>query len=84
LTQSLKTVANLPTHFGDLDVAWEPGPGAATLRLGGHAAPPQGFLLRPPEAPGAAVSLDAKMIENTRCGLVLPAGTQQARVQLSP
>jgi hypothetical protein len=30
------------------------------------------------------VSLDAKMIENTGCGFVLPAGTEQARVQLSP
>lgn len=39
---------HLPTHFGTLDVEWQPGEGKATLTIGGNASPPGGIVLRTP------------------------------------
>ena len=58
-------IENLPTHFGNLSAAWEPGPaGGGRLSLSGAAAPTAGVVLRLPEG-----------------DVVTPAGQKSLRVK---
>ena len=79
--QAGMTIANLPTHFGRLDVSWQVAAHGATLRLDGDAAPPEGFVLPLPDALKPQVSVDGQAIKRTGRGFVLPAGTKQAEIQ---
>jgi hypothetical protein len=72
------TIRNLPTHFGKLNVLWNPAAGGATLRLDGDATPPGGFLLPLAEALKPQVLVGGQPVKMTRRGFVLPAGTKQA------
>ncbi len=78
------SIRNLPTHFGNLEVSWQRTADGAILRLDGDAAPPEGFVLSVPESLKPSVSVAGKTIESTRRGLVLPADTKQAHIQLTP
>ena len=77
------TIRNLPTHFGMLDAAWKVAHGGATLRLGGDADPPDGFVLSLPESLKSSVSAGV-MIERTKRGYLLPAETKQVSIQFGP
>jgi hypothetical protein len=76
-------IKNLPTHFGNLDVSWEVTDSGAILRLGGNAAPPEGFVLSLPDSLKPRVSAGGKTIESAKRGFVLPADAKQAHVQLA-
>jgi hypothetical protein len=78
------SLQNLPTHFGHLEVSWQRTADGAILRLDGDAAPPEGFVLSVPESLRPSVSVAGRTIESTRRGLVLPADTKQAHIQLTP
>jgi hypothetical protein len=77
-------IKNLPTQFGSLDVSWDVTGDGATLRLGGKAAPPEGFVLSLPDSSKTTVSAGNKTITAMERGFVLPAETKQARIQFDP
>lgn len=75
-------IENLPTHFGTLDLDWKRSETGAVLRLGGDAAPPQGFILRLPAFLDAQVRIDGKPAPSASAGgIPLPPGTKEASIR---
>jgi hypothetical protein len=74
-------IKNLPTYFGKLSLLWKPTLGGATLRLGGGAKPPKGFLLRLPKSLNPTVTVNGQAISAGAVGeFILPTQTKQAHV----
>lgn len=74
-------IENLPTHFGALSLSWDMTKDGATLRLGGDAAPPAGFVLWLPEALGTGVWVGEEPARLTDRGFILPQGTKQVKIK---
>jgi hypothetical protein len=74
-------INRMPTYFGELNVLWKPKQAGATLRLGGNAKPPKGFLLRLPESLEARVTVSGQTVSAPAVGeFLLPPQTRQAHV----
>lgn len=75
------TIKNLPTYFGNLDMQWRPTWAGATLRVGGDAKPPEGFVLRLPTKLKPTIKVNGQIISTISAGgFVLPPGTKEVHV----